>query len=228
MKFKYRSSRILALAVALATGAMLALGAWAPCSGRTALPRPVAAEVLQAVQYPRDVLLIRHAEKPDDTSDKHLTSRGAARAAALPSLFFIPKAFRTRPAPFPTPDFIYATAESKHSNRPVETVQPLASALGDATIHAEHEDDDFQPVVDHLFNQKHAGKTALVCWHHGQMRHLALAVAAKAKNADQVRKKIPKWDDDVYDRVWHFTFTEQGEATFADRPQRLLFKDSPD
>jgi hypothetical protein len=91
-------------------------------------------------------------------------SRGAARAAALPSLFFIPKAFRTKPAPFPTPDFIVATAESKHSNRPVETVQPLARALGDMAIHAKHADDDYQPVVDHLFgNAKHAGKTALIC-----------------------------------------------------------------
>ncbi len=228
MTIKHRWSRFLVLAAVLGTGALVALAPWVPCGGRANVPQAVAAEVAQAKHYPGHVLLIRHAEKPKDKSDKHLTSRGAARAAALPSLFYIPEAFPSKPAPFPTPDFLYATKESKHSNRPVETVQPLAKALGDLPVHAEHADDDFQPVVDLLFNEKHAGKTALVCWHHGQMRNLAEAVAAKAKNADQVQKKIQKWDDEVYDRVWHFTFTEQGQATYANEPQRLLFKDSPD
>jgi len=34
-------------------------------------------------KLPRQVLIIRHGEKPDDAGDIHLTSRGAARAAAL-------------------------------------------------------------------------------------------------------------------------------------------------
>src|SRR5262249_14299043 len=132
----------------------------APAAG---VPSLNAAPAGQADTYPHQVLIIRHAEKPDDKDDKHLTSRGAARASALPSLFYIPKASRPNPAPFPTPAFIFGTAESKHSNRPVETVQPFARALGDMKIHAKHADDDYQPVVDHLFsNAKHAGKTVLI------------------------------------------------------------------
>src|SRR5437899_782826 len=85
--------------------------------------------------FPRQVLVIRHAEKPDDDTNIHLTSRGAARAAALPSLFLIPPTFPSKSAPLAAPDFIFATKESKHSNRPVETVTPLARALGDMPVH---------------------------------------------------------------------------------------------
>jgi hypothetical protein len=177
--------------------------------------------------YPAHVLIIRHAEKPDDEADKHLTSRGAARAAALPSLFYIPKAFRTKPAPFPTPDFIFATAKSKHSNRPVETVQPLAKALGDVAIHAKYADDEYQSLVDHFFsNEKHAGKVILICWHHGKIPDLTRAVLARAKNADKVKKQVPeRWEPGVFDRIWQITFDNQGKAAYVDRPQSLLFKD---
>jgi hypothetical protein len=101
----------------------------------------------------------------NENGDEHLNSCGAARAAALPSLFYIPKsAFQTKPAPFPTPAFIYATKASKNRNRPVETVQPLAKALGDMEIHVKHADRDCQQVVDKLLDENHAGKTVLICF----------------------------------------------------------------
>jgi hypothetical protein len=176
---------------------------------------------------PHHVLIIRHAEKPKGGNDIHLTSRGAGRAAALPSLFLIPPTFPTQPAPFPTPDFLFATKESPESNRPVETVRPLAKALGDMPIHDKHANGDYQAVVDHVFGDaKFAGKTVLICWHHGKIPQLAGAVAKQAKNHDALRRQIPgPWDDQVFDRVWQFTFDSQGGATFADRPQRLLFGD---
>jgi hypothetical protein len=177
--------------------------------------------------YPRYLLVIRHAEKPADDSDPNLTSRGAARAAALPSLFLIPPTFPTKPAPFPTPDFLFATKKSPKSNRPVETVQPLAKALGDMPIHQKHADNKFQAVVDDIFGDaKYASKAVLICWHHGKIPDLAQAIAAKAKNGDKLKGQIPKrWDGTVFDRVWQFTFDDQGQATFADSPQQLLFGD---
>jgi hypothetical protein len=180
-------------------------------------------------KQPQYVLIIRHAEKPKDDRDTHLTSRGAGRAAALPSLFWIKDAFRTKPARFPTPDFLFATKESDSSNRPVETVQPLAKALGDMDIHKKHVNREHQSVVDHVFGDaKYAGKTVLICWHHGKIPKLARAVSDKAKNKDKLRARVPpRWDDKVFDRVWQFTFDGQGGAKFADRPQRLLYGDSP-
>jgi hypothetical protein len=207
---------------ALLTAALLLLGSLP--AGRWAEAGPAAGGGKQ----PQYVLIIRHAEKPKDDRDPHLTSRGAGRAAALPSLFWIKDAFRTKPARFPTPDFLFATCESKHSNRPVETVQPLAKALGDLPIHDKHANDDYQAVVDHVFNDaKFADKTVLICWHHGKIPKLARAVGDKAKNKDKHRARVPpRWDDKVFDRVWQFTFDGQGGAKFADRPQRLLYGDS--
>src|SRR5262249_4860369 len=134
---------------------------------------------------------------------------------------------RTKPAPFPTPDFLFAAAESKHSNRPVETVQPLAKALGDMEIHANHADDDYRAVVDRLFsNAKYDGNTVLICWHHGKIPGLTRAVLTRAKNGRNVMEQVPKhWDQGVFDRVWQVTFDRQGRATFVNRPQNLLFKD---
>jgi hypothetical protein len=181
----------------------------------------------QPGKYPLHVLILRHAEKPDQDNDPHLTSRGAARAAALPSLFLIPPTFPTKPAPLPTPDFIFATQESKHSNRPVETVTPLAKALGDMPIHAKHKDEDYQAVVDEIFGKaKYAGKTTLICWHHGKIPHLTLAILEKAKNGNKLKDQVPKhWDDAIFDRVWQITLDDAGTAAFADQPQRLLFGD---
>jgi hypothetical protein len=183
----------------------------------------------QGATYPRCVLILRHAEKPKGGNDPHLTSRGAARAAALPSLFVIPPAFPTKPAPFPTPDFLFATKESKNSNRPVETVTPLAKALGDMHIQAKHTKDDFPAVLDAIFGEaKYARKTVLICWRHGRIPKLTRAVVARAKNADKLTAQVPtKWDNDVYDRVWQVSFDESGQAAFADLPQRLLFDDRP-
>jgi hypothetical protein len=73
---------------------------------------------------------------------------------------------------------------------------------------------------------KHAGRTVLICWHHGKIPHLTKAVLGKAKNAERLNGRIPShWDDAVFDRIWQITFDNQEKATFANRPQALLFKD---
>lgn len=230
MRFPRRFALRILPAAALVLLGSLVLGPW-PNGPRPWMGIAAANEKTdnQSGKHPHQVLIIRHAEKPDDDGDPNLSSRGAARAAALPELFLIPPAFPTKPAPFPTPDFVYATKASEKSNRPVETVSPLAKVLGDLRIHDRHANDDFQDVVDAIFgDDKHDGKTVLICWHHGKIRKLTLAVLARAKNADKVMDKVPcEWDEAVFDRVWQITFDDQNKATFANRPQRLLFEDTP-
>jgi hypothetical protein len=194
-----------------------------PWAGTPATP----AQGKQAAGRPQCVLILRHAEKPKkEDGGIHLTSRGAARAAALPSLFPIPPTFPTKPAPFPRPDFLFAAAKSDNSNRPVETVEPLARALGDLRINHKHPDHDYKAVVKHLFEDpRYAGKTVLICWHHGQIPHLTRAILKQATNADKLKDQVPDWDDAIFDRVWQITFDEQARATYANHPQRLLFGD---
>lgn len=160
---------------------------------------------------PHIILIIRHAEKPDPNDaapDINLSKRGYQRADALA---------RTIPDHFPRPDFLLATKQSKSSNRPIETITPLAAALHEK-IEAEFKDDEFnQAAHEVLTNPKYVGKTVLIAWHHGKIPELAKALGAK---------DVPdKWDPNVFDRVWEITY-DAGVATWKDLPQNALPGDS--
>jgi hypothetical protein len=161
---------------------------------------------------PRSILLIRHAEKPADVADANLSPAGKKRAEALPELF---KTTADRPDPLPTPDFVFATKPTKHSNRPVETVAPLAQALK-LEVNAGYANDDYAALAEELYtNPKYEGKTVLICWHHGTLPEFAVMLGATG---------VPdRWKDAVFDRVWVVTFDEKGKANpLARRAQALL------
>jgi len=166
--------------------------------------------------YPRQILIIRHAEKPPDAAmSTDLSAPGKDRATALHKLF---EKSDTRPTPFPKPDFIFAAKDSGKSKRPVQTVTPLASKL-DLPVDARFTNDDPVKLAEELFgNAKYEGKTILISWRHGTTPELAAVLNATS---------FPKtWKDDVFDRVWQITYGEKGKATFADVPQRLMPADS--
>lgn len=161
---------------------------------------------------PKAILIVRHAEKPADDADAGLSPDGRKRAEALPDLF---KKSATRPDPFPTPDFIIATKASKQSNRPVETVTPLARALG-LEIDSRFVNDDYTKLGEEVYTKpKYEGKTILICWHHGNIPELARVLGATG---------VPdRWKDPVFDRVWVVTFGPKGENTpLVVRPQALM------
>jgi hypothetical protein len=193
---------------------------------------------------PTLVLIIRHGEKLGDPSDDttggpNLSVRGSSRAAALPSLFETvdpgwccalsasSKSFAgayttvgTQPATptYAVPDFLFATAASKNSNRPVETITPLSVALG-LSIDDKHADNDYQKVADDILqNAKYAGKVVLVCWHHGHIPDLANALHAQNVPA--------KWSGTVFDQVWQIPFSDNAAGALAISPQSLLFGDA--
>jgi hypothetical protein len=178
-------------------------------------------------KFPQNVLLIRHAEKTGEKEDVHLSKPGKERAEVLEQLFV---ASRDRPEPFPTPDFIFAAAAHKDSQRPVETVTPLARKLKlsivdryDSKLPASQngagqkapKEEGMTELRDELFgSSKYFGKTVLVSWRHSTLPELAKTFKAG---------KVPeKWEDKVFDRVWQISYDDEGNATFRDRPQRLL------
>src|SRR3712207_3106003 len=70
---------------------------------------------------PATVLLLRHAEKPADKRDPHLSEAGRARAARLAA--YIPETFGK-------PDALIVAADKPSSFRPRQTLEPLAAATG--------------------------------------------------------------------------------------------------
>jgi hypothetical protein len=117
------------------------------------------------------VLVTRHAEKSPDLNDPHLTAAGEHRAVLLAT--YIPEQFGK-------PDFIFATANSKHSSRPFETVLPLSQVVG-VPIDQSYADQDYGALALILRGgQKFQGKSVLICWHHGNIPSLLNAIGAPA------------------------------------------------
>jgi hypothetical protein len=188
-------------------------------------------------------MIIRHGEKLGDSSnDKdggpNLSTRGSARATALPQLFaraqppngcalnigksqdftggYIAVQIQGTDSRFSTPEFLFAAQASKNSNRPVETVTPLSVALS-LTCDDKHADADYAKLAsDILTDSKYSGKVVLVCWHHGNIPNLATALGIA---------NPPAWPGSVFDRVWVISYSN-GAASLANNAQMLLYGDS--
>jgi broad specificity phosphatase PhoE len=168
----------------------------------------------EAKSYPARILIIRHAEKPTEGKSVELSDEGKERAKKLHKLF---EKSDARPNPFPRPDFIFATADSKESQRPNLTVAPLAKKLG-LKVNDDYANKHFAKLAHELLHDKtYAGKTVLVCWHHGTIPDLIEKLGAK---------KPHKIKDEVFDRVWQIEYDKKGNITFSDLPQRLMPGDS--
>jgi len=188
-------------------------------------------------------MIIRHGEKlGDSSSDKDggpdLSTRGSARATALPQLFapaqprygcalsigtdqdftgdYVAVQIQGTAPRFSTPGFLFATQASKSSNRPVETITPLSAALNLA-YDDKHADGDYAKVAsDILTDSKYAGQVVLLCWHHGNIPNLATALGVS---------NPPAWPGSVFDRVWVISYAN-GTASLANDAQMLLYGDS--
>jgi hypothetical protein len=159
------------------------------------------------MSHPSKVILFRHGEKPSGT-DPNLSVRGRARAAALAWAI---------PDEFGTPAALFATLDSENSDRPLQTIQPLADRLG-LKVDDKFQDKDVADAASKILDAKHAGQLVAVCWHHGKIPELAAALG--------VSHPPTPWDPDVFDHYWVINWAG-GTAQLSVEPQKLLFGDSP-
>lgn len=159
---------------------------------------------------PRIAYLLRHAEKPADPNDSGLSSQGFRRALALRGLF-------TQGGRFLVPQFLIAAKRSKHSNRCVQTLDPLSWSLGLDIDHG-FDSDEYKALAKRLLSgKKYAGATILVCWHHENLPALAKALGVKSKD-------LPwkEWPDDMYDRIWVLDFGQPGVVSVTSEAQGVV------
>jgi hypothetical protein len=176
---------------------------------------------------PEKIILIRHAEKPDDEthgvepSGKHdpesLTPKGWQRAGALAAVFTLGS------ASLPTPQTVFASAvaEDSKSKRPQQTVMPLVERLQGKVPrvsvcfdHRRRGGED-KLVADALTRQG----TVLICWQHEQIPIIAGLLLGKDASFPQT------WPAERYDLYWFFLPVEGGWR-FGQMPQLLLAGDS--
>lgn len=190
----------------------------------------------------------------------NLSILGSARAAALPSLYTADPtqtpatlqqltcdlsgastegefngqyAFSTAQAGrsrFPAPDFLFATAPTNSSSRPVETITPTLEALQvfnnnpKLTINAQFANDTngIQGLVAAILKNPatYGGKKILICWHHGTIPQLTEAFGVPASQLP-----FTKWPSTVFDLIFGITFPS-GNPLLGVTFQKLLYGDS--
>jgi len=167
------------------------------------------------------VMVIRHAEKPDDahpgvdaqgnTDDSSLTETGWQRANRLADLFD-PASGSPRPG-LATPKTIYAAGANDDGEglRPRQTAMPLATRLG-LTLNTCYGAGDEKKLVQQVITQP--GPT-LISWQHSGIPDIAREFLS-------VTPKPPSdWPDDRFDIIWTFTKTADGWR-FTQIPELVL------
>jgi broad specificity phosphatase PhoE len=159
------------------------------------------------------ILVIRHAEKPDDGFG--LSAAGEARAGAYVNYF---ENFKIDGQPLKL-DCLFAAADSKESHRPRLTIEPTAKALG-LPIDSRFKDKDFQKLADEIRAKPH-GNAILIAWHQGKIPELLRALGADP------RQVIPKgnWPDDVFDWLIQLRYDSDGHLIEAKRISEQLLPD---
>ena len=116
------------------------------------------------------ILIIRHAEKPEDGHG--LSADGVARADAYVNYF---KNYQVNGQPLKLTG-LFATADSKQSHRPRLTLEPTSNALG-LPIESRFKDENYQDLVNELQSKPH-GEGILIAWHHKKIPALLQSLGA--------------------------------------------------
>jgi hypothetical protein len=162
---------------------------------------------------PKQIILIRHAEKknPDGTVEEvHLSANGYKRANEYVNYFT-----NLRPKHINKPNVIIAMKQKKDtsSNRPVETVQPVAKALK-IPIYANWKQKNIVSAFDDI-NRYGKNKTVLVSWEHDYLVHIAQLLGAPVE--DWGLDPISDDDDsDCYNAVWVITNDKKNKKIHFD------------
>jgi phosphohistidine phosphatase SixA len=153
------------------------------------------------------VLILRHAEKPDQGSK--LSETGEARAQAYATYFS-----KAENLPAGKITYIYATSDSSQSERPRLTIEPTAQALG-MKVDQRYRSKDVRELALELRRYSH-GKEVLIVWHHGEIPNLFENLGGDPDFL-KTSKKWPsgRWPDDNFNHVLELKFNDQGNLSSA-------------
>jgi hypothetical protein len=145
------------------------------------------------------VFIIRHADKPESGPD--LSAEGQQRAKHYVD-YFAHHQLDGQPVKL---EHIFATAPSKESDRPRETVTPLAQALG-LSVDDRYSNKQVDELAKSLRKEDH-GRQILICWHHGEIPRLLEALGADPETL----LHHGKWPGDVFGWLITLRFDAEGE-----------------
>lgn len=159
------------------------------------------------------ILIIRHAEKPDDGNG--LSPEGDARAQAYVNYF---KNFTMDGQPLKL-DYLFAAADSKESRRPRLTIEPASHALH-LPIDTRFKNKNFQELADEIESRPH-GHAILIAWHHEKIPSLLRALGI---DPAQVIPKA-KWPEAEFGWLIQLRYDENGRLIEVKRINEKLMPD---
>lgn len=187
------------------------------------------------------VMLIRHGEKPShprkppfgvdakgNRDFESLAVRGWQRAGALVALLAPAHGRLLWDPDLARPDLVYAAnpspvghAGGRPSQRPWQTIAPLAAALG-LTPNLTHAKGEELALTEEVLGRR---GNVLISWSHEALPAIARLIATSAPTPPPM---IPaSWPDERYDLVWVLTAPEaSGRWGFAQVSQLLLAGDT--
>ncbi|HEY9519800.1 MAG TPA: hypothetical protein VIQ98_11070 [Gemmatimonadales bacterium] len=145
---------------------------------------------------PAQIILFRHAEKPADEANPHLSPEGVRRARQLVGFLSTNPVVNKHGKPVA----IFATQTTKDGDgqRTQETVAPAAAALK-LRVQTPYLGKDYQQLAKLILgNPAYAGKTVLICWNHDVLPELAAELG--------VSPTPPAWKAKEYDQVYVISF----------------------
>jgi hypothetical protein len=163
------------------------------------------------------ILIIRHAEKPNTGAT--VSTAGYERAWAY-TIYF--QNFNTIGGEPLAINRIFAAKNSRDSERPVQTVTPLAKALG-LRVNDEYADKQYDELAKHILaSGTYDGSALLVCWHHEEAVSLAEALGVPERLPPTVPwpplpepNQRTRWPEDVFGWVLAITFDAEGKLNLG-------------
>ena len=170
-----------------------------------------------------NILMIRHAEKPD--SGTGLAIAGQERAQAY-VVYFQNYGLNSNSIKF---DYLFAAANSPESHRPRLTIEPLSKAIG-LDINDNYKDKDYQKLAtDILQKSKYDNSNILICWHHGEILDLAGALGVDAsKLPPESNWPAPPWPGEVFGWLLQLCYDVNGRIIVSQticNNEQLMYND---
>ncbi len=194
---------------------------------------------------PTKIMIIRHGEKPPESpnkkgpwrvqldgqeSPKSLIVPGWQRAGALNAFFAPYQATPTNPL-IATPNHIYAASPDNETQRPFETVTPLAAWLKyeqqtpqfntDFKVGGGEKDGEKAMVASVLS----LSGVVLICWEHKNIMPNIMSAINSSVRISNYSKIPPSWPN-VFYLVWVLDLA-QGTYTWSFTNQNLISGDVP-
>lgn len=171
--------------------------------------------VLGSLSYvfatPKNIIILRHAEKIQ--GGNRLNLKGFERAGALPYYFSGTPLYNNPP---PTHFFATALEGPDSSIRTIQTCTPIANHYN-SPLNIDFKHTEINKLAHELLhNPKYNDTTVLICWSHGHIRPLVLALGGEDPG---------KWKADIFDQVYLLTYNLSNKPSLHVILQKLMFGD---